>query len=230
MRRSLLPCLLLTLLFSACAGIAAEPLEGRVEVLERSPQPSLPEGFLSGSATLTDDAMPEEFAGKWYGDVKVMQMQTFPHLHPDPYGQQFITEILRFVKPEQHGQIMLEFKNDRNGVLRLLSSDVILRGGVRLELDSQRGPALVRGGTNIPRTVVNRVTKLPDQTVEQTRLDNVTIVDQLGRPIRYGHTEVTAAYTLKGPRKMSIKLLNIDYSQEGAPLWKVLLKGEARRW
>jgi hypothetical protein len=211
------------------AAAARAPLEGRVEVLEHSREPSLPADFLNGSAS-QDDGLPAEFAGRWYGDIKVMQMETYPHLHRnDAYAQEFIREIQRFVHLNQPGQITLNFKANRVGNLALSSSDVVLRGRVRLELACTSGPALVRGGYNMPRVAMNRVTRLSNKTAEQTRLDRVTIVDEFSRPIRGGFTEITASYTLKGERKMQIKLLDIDYDQNGAPLWKVLLEGEARR-
>lgn len=203
------------------------PLEGRVEVLENTERPTLPH---QGSAEY-DEEMPVEFAGKWYGDVKVLQMQTFPELHAgDEYAQEFIREIGRFVHLNQPGQITLIFKRNQIGLLELSSSDVILKGRVRLELSCMRGPALVRGGYNVPRIAMNRINRLPDQSVEQTRLDKVTIVDELGRPIRRGFTEISASFKLVSERKMVIKLLDIDYDQDGVPLWKVLLKGEARRF
>jgi hypothetical protein len=68
-----------------------------------------------------------------------------------------------------------------------------------------------------------------DSSAEQTRVDRVHIVDDLNMPIAGGFSEISATYTLTAPRRMDLKILEIDYDHRGKPLWKILLKGTATR-
>lgn len=205
------------------------PLEGRVEVLRQQSEPSLPDYLLNGGVRQIE-TLPIELTGKWYGTIHVAQMQTFPGGHSnDPYWNEFIAQITSFVKPNQRGEVTLHFKTDPSGTLQLSSSDVILRGGTRLQLTSGKGPALVRGGFNWPETMANRVTLLPNSIAEQTRLDRVAILNDRGQLIKQGYTEISASYELKSPRSILVKLIEIDYDEMRHPLWKVVLEGQARR-
>ena len=208
---------------------SATPLTGRVETFE-SAEPVLPADVLNGGASTESQNLPAAFKGKWYGTVKIARMSTYEQSHRDrQYAQQFIHEIVDFFHPQQRGHITLQISPDARGGLKLDSSDVVFSGGVSLQLTTGKGPALVRGGFNLPHTVRDRVTQFADNQCEQARFDAVTIVDKDGKVLQTGFTEVSALYTLKAPRRMQIKLLDIDYDESGHPLWKALLEGEATR-
>lgn len=233
----------LLIIGAACADEvpARPPLVGRVETFAGTAEPVLPgnllgltgrqdgralEGGLSESG-----ALPDDLRGEWYGKITISQMDTYPAMHQEPYCQSFIAEIDRFFHQGQNGQISLAFETRRNGRLGVATSDALFGRGLRVMLTAQEGPALVPGGTNLPRTVRDDVAQLDGNRIEQTRIDLVSIVDKARRRlIHSGFTEVTADYQIVAPRRMRVKILNVDYDQDGKPLWKALMEGELRRW
>ncbi len=212
-------------------ALADEPLKGRVETIEGGSNPALPEGVLSGSARQSAEQplLPKTLRGKWWGYVRITQMETYEQIHDEPYCQAFIQEIKKSFHEGQRGQIALEIKPAASGDAVLSSSDLWFAHGLRVQLTSAPGPALVAGGTNIPRTLKNDVTPLDAGSIEQSRFDQVTIVDKDRRPIHAGFSEVSALYKLAAPRRLRIKILTVDYDQQGKPLWKSLMEGEATR-
>ena len=216
------------------------PLVGRVEELAGGGEPLLPRDLLQGGAR--DGAIPLEgnvaqsgslpltLKGQWEGSVKITQMDTYPALHPEPYCQEFIGEIKRYFHLGKSGSIELRFGPAADGKIAVDSSNVRFFRGLGIGLTSQVSPALVPPGTNVPSTVRNDVQELGAERVEQVRIDYVRIVDQWRRPIHAGFTEVSAQYQLRAPRRIRVKILNIDYDQSGKPLWKCLMEGDARRW
>ena len=220
---------------------ARPPLVGRVEAVGGGGEPQLPMDLLKGTYDQANGipyragvdqtgSLPADMRGEWDGTVKITQLQTYPELHPEPYCQQFIQEIDHFFKLGKGGQINLKFAERGDGVITVKSSDVYFSGGLRIELANTSGPALVPGGYNVPTPVKNSVSELGPGRVEQTRVDYVRIVDRERRPIHDGYTEVSALYQIVGPRRLRMKIVNIDYDQQGKPLWKTLMEGEARRW
>jgi hypothetical protein len=206
----------------------AAPYEGRVETVEHGSQPQFPHEYLA-PGMIANDAMPDELAGKWYGNVEVAQLETYPQLHAaHPYWSQFVDGVSNFFHLKQTGQLMLQFKRQKNGIVTLLNSDVWMKGGARLQLTSGKGSAVVRGGFNLPTTVADKVRTKPG-VVDQTRIDEVSIVDRDGHQVQHGFSEISAHYALVSPRKMSVKLLEIDYDEAHKPLWKVLIRGTATR-
>jgi hypothetical protein len=175
-------------------------------------------------------SLPLSLQGMWYGKIKVTQMDTYPSLHyGEAYCQAFIREINRYFSVGQEGKLGLKFQRTGNAPLRVAASDVWFRHGLRVQLTTFSGPALVPGGINLPYTLRDEVLTLAKDRFEQTRVDAVRIVDHQGALLHSGFTEVSALYDLIASRKMRIKLLNIDYDQQGKPLWKVLMQGEATR-
>jgi hypothetical protein len=74
------------------------------------------------------------------------------------------------------------------------------------------------------------VTELPGNRVEHTRIDFTRILDESsGQPVQQGYTEVSAQYEQRAPKRIRVKLLNVDYDRDGQPLWKALLEGEATK-
>jgi hypothetical protein len=217
-----------------------EPLVGRVEEMAGGGEPLLPQDLLKGGAgdgsiplaggVAQSGTLPLTLKGQWEGNVKITQMDTYPAIHPEPYCQQFIDEIKRYFHLGKNGSIELRFAPTAEGKIAVDSSNVRFFRGLAIGLTSQVSPALVQPGTNVPSTVRNDVQELGAERVEQVRIDYVRIVDQWNRPIHAGFTEVSTEYQLRAPRRMRVKILNIDYDQSGKPLWKCLMEGDARRW
>lgn len=213
-------------------------LYGRVEEVAGGGTPRLPQDLLQGGAgedtwSLGVDqtaSLPPAYQGEWDGSVRITQMDTYPDLHPEPYCLRFIEEIKDSFRLGKTGRLTLKFQLGPDGKLRVASSDVWFTRGLRVQLTTQVSPALVPGGTNLPTTVINDIQELGADRVEQVRIDRVRIVDGWRRPIHYGFTEVSAVYQIVAPKRMRIKILNVDYDHSGKPLWKTLMEGEARRW
>lgn len=214
-------------------------LYGRVEKVAGGEDPRLPDdlqntmqqgGFRFEAHAEQSASLPESLKGQWDGKVVISQMQTYPHLHPEPYCQQFIKEIGQQFSLGKSGRITLAFHNIGNGKVTVASSDIWFAHGLKVMLTCNVTPALVRGGTNLPRPVRNDVTTLGADRIEQTRIDYVQIVNRYRQLIHTGFTEVSALYHIKAPKRMYIKILNVDYDAQGKPLWKVLMEGEAIRW
>jgi hypothetical protein len=204
----------------------AATYEGRVETVEQGSEPQFPAEVLNGHAAL--DRMPPELAGSWYGKVEVAQLETYQP--GTAYGASFVAEVIKLFRVGQPGQVVLLFKRAKNGEVTLLSSDVILKGGMKLQMTSGKGRAAVPGGFNVPRTVADRIRSQPEkQSIEETRIDDVNIVDSAGNRIQHGYTEISAQYVLISPKRMSLKLLEVDYDDEHRPLWKILIRGTASR-
>lgn len=219
--------------------IQRTPLTGRVEAFSGAAEPVLPSDLLKSARTnraLSGEAsqsgsLPPNLRGEWFGRVSITQMDSYPALHPEPYCQSFIQEIGNYFQTGKAGQLSMQFEQLPSGKLTVASSDVFFARGLKMMLTAHTGPALVAGGTNIARPVKNEVTQLTDNRYEQMRIDYVTIVDnRLRRPIHSGYTEVTAQYNIISPRRMRIRILNVDYDQEGKPLWRALMEGELRHW
>ncbi len=216
------------------------PLVGRVEEIAGGAEPLLPRDLLKGGAQdsafpLTggvgqSGTLPLALRGQWDGNVRITQLETYPDLHPEPYCQQFIGEIKRYFRLGKSGAIGLKFAPGRDGKLMVDSSNVRFFRGLGIGLTSQVSAALVPPGTNVPSTIRNDVQELGTDRVEQVRIDYVRIVDQWRRPLHAGFTEVSALYQMKAPKRIRVKILNIDYDQSGKPLWKCLMEGDARRW
>lgn len=209
-----------------------EPLKGRVELIESGGAPTLPPELLKGyleNPSLGPTTLPKALKGRWYGVVRVTQMQTYPALHAEDYCLSFISEIKKVFHLNQKGQIVLEIGANANGAATLSSSDVVFARGLRVQLNSSAGPALVPGGTNVPQTVRNEVTEMDSNRVEQTRIDRVVIVDEKQKPIHFGFAESSALYRLSSPQRMKVKILTVDYDFFGKPLWKCMMEGEASR-
>ncbi|HEY9868945.1 MAG TPA: hypothetical protein V6D08_07245 [Candidatus Obscuribacterales bacterium] len=213
-------------------------LYGRVEEIAGGGEPRLPQELLRGGTGQdtwrlgVDQAasLPPALKGEWDGSVKITQMDTYPDLHREPYCLRFIEEIKNSFRLGKTGRLTLKFQLGPDGKLRVASSDVWFAHGLRVQLTTHVSPALVPGGTNLPTTVKNDVQELGADRVEQVRIDQVRIVDGWRRAIHYGFTEVSAVYQIVAPKRMRIKILNVDYDQSGKPLWKTLMEGEARRW
>ncbi len=150
--------------------------------------------------------------------------------HKDWYSRRFLEEVERFFKLGKRGWIELLIAEEPDGLIQVRASDVVFSGGLRLKLTTTYGPALVPGGINLLYPLRNRVTALGVDAVEQTRIDEVAIVDKWRRLLHQGFSEISALYQQKTARRIRIKVLNIDYGADGTPLWKVLMEGEARRW
>lgn len=212
---------------ASASASAKKTLEGRVEVIESGQAPSLSAQLLNGGVR---NDLPAAFQGKWFGFVRIKQMETYSEEHQgEPYCQQFMAEIPRFFHKGQRGQLMLHILPSPEGGLRIAASSVHLAGGGRVQLTTHRGKALVAGGFNMPTTVTDIVTEMDPKRVEQTRVDEIVIVDSLNKPIHRGFTEVSALYELEAPKRMHVKILDIDYDQSGRPLWKVLMDGDLTR-
>jgi len=216
-----------------------QPLTGRVEAFSGGAEPVLPSDLLGSvnsrnpiSTSISESGtLPQNLRGEWFGRITISQMDTYPNLHPEPYCQRFIQEISHYFESGKSGQLSLQFEPRSDGSLAVASSDIFFSRGLKVALTAQPAPALVAGGTNMPRPVRNDVTMLTDNRIEQTRIDYVTIVEtRFRRPIHYGFTEVTAQYQIVAPRRMKIRILNVDYDQDGKPLWRALMEGELRRW
>lgn len=223
--------LLFCILCSTCAQAQESrvPLKGRVEAVESGADPSLPSDLLRGYAGAAESSLPPSLRGTWYGTVHISQMDTYPSLHPEPYCQAFISEVVQQFHVGQKGRIVLEIQPSESGNISLVSSDVRFSRGFGIQLTSGTGPALVPGGMNLPRTVKNEVVELGQDRIEQTRIDFVRIVDEMRRTIHTGFSEVTALYQLTGRRRIALKILSVDYDREGKPLWKSLMEGDASR-
>lgn len=230
--------LLVLLLFSLQPAFAQDapgkaPLQGRVETIQSGQDPELPADLLQKNARISEDehanSLPADLNGRWYGTVQIEQMETYPHLHPEPYCQSFIGEIGRWFHLGQKGKIILELRRSNQQGVSLVSSDVLFGHGLKLKLNSTSGPALVPGGTNMPRTVRNNVVVLGPTRVEQTRIDYITIIDDFRRPLHSGFSETTSLYELVAPKHIKVKLLSVDYDQDGKPLWKSIMAGEATK-
>ena len=81
----------------------------------------------------------------------------------------------------------------------------------------------------MPRTLQDIITPVSENRCEQARFDAISIVDKSGSLLQTGFTEVSATYTLNGPRRMHIRLLDVDYDASGHALWKALIEGDATR-
>jgi hypothetical protein len=242
---SIVAIVILTLFYQHCQSAQSQeatqraPLTGRVEAFSGAAEPVLPSDLLgnpqtnralSGEATQSG-SLPASLKGEWFGRVSITQMDSYPALHPEPYCQSFIQEIGHYFQAGKSGQLSMQFEQRPSGELTVASSDIFFARGLKMMLTTQTGPALVAGGTNIPRPVRNEVTQLTDGRYEQMRIDYVTIIDnRFRRPIHSGYTEVTAEYNVVTPRRMRIKILNVDYDQHGKPLWRALMEGELRHW
>jgi hypothetical protein len=201
--------------------------EGRVETVEQGSQPQFPAEVLKGGATF-GEKLPSELIGSWYGKVEVAQLEMYQP--STPYGAAFVAEVQKLFRLGQTGQVLLLFKKNKAGEVSLLSSDVILKGGMKLQMTAGKGPAAVPGGYNLPHTVRDYVRTQPEKhSIDQTRIDEVDIVDGTGKRIQHGYTEISAQYSLISPKRMSLKLLEIDYDDEHKPLWKILIRGTASR-
>lgn len=223
-------CALVLWISSGCfVPVLATPvLEGRVDKIEHGEIPALPQELLS--AGISHEGLPEALMGSWYGAVEIAQVETYPHLHAgSPYWTAFIGEATKLFVPGNRGKVVLLLKRDRTGAVRVLSSDVILRGRMKLQFTSGRAPALVPGGWNNPTTITDVVRPIGETCFEQTRVDEVDITNATGMRIQNGFSEISATYTLVSPRKMSLRILEVDYNESGKPLWKVLIKGTATR-
>lgn len=224
--QALAPIVLLLLLFVPAASAAT--YEGRVEAVEQSTEPHFPAEYLQPNAPASDP-IPDQLAGQWYGNVEIAQLEMYPQLYAGhPYWTQFVQELSGFFHLHQPGKVTLLFKRHKNGTVTLLSSDVWLKRGGRLQMTSGKGPAVVRGGFNMPVTVADKV-RAKAGVVDQTRIDKVSIVNNKGNQIQHGYSEISAHYELQSPRRMTLKLLEIDYDDQHKPLWKVLLRGTATR-
>lgn len=214
---------------STLLPLSAATLEGRVEKIEQGEQPAISRDLLEAGVS-ESNGLPASMRGKWYGTVEVAQVETYPDLHPGAaYWAEFMNEAKQLFTTKKPGQIVLDIKENRAGVMCISSSDVVLRGGMKLQFTHGRGPALVRGGFNQPTTVTDKVTAHGDSSAEQTRIDQVSIVDARGNLIQRGYSEISASYNLISTRKMALKILEIDYDESGKPLWKILLRGTATR-
>ncbi len=206
---------------------------GRVEAIEFGAEPVLPADLLRARTTegaFAKGPVSDAFCGKWWGSVSIKCLQSYPEQHGgEPYCLQFIVETQRYFKYGKRGQIVLSFLRGADGALVLDTSDVSFARGLKIQLTTSRGPALVSGGFNMPLTVSNDLSQLTPRTIEQTRIDAVTVVDRLGTAVHSGFTEVSCLLKLEAPRRMHLKILNIDYDQDGKPLWKVFLEGQALR-
>lgn len=206
----------------------AKTIEGRVELIEEGEQPRLSEQLLH--AGVSTGGFPEEMRGTWYGDVEIAQIETYPQLHSSSaYWTEFVRQAGALFTVHRPGKIVLQFKKDKDGRVHLLSSDAVMRGRMKLQFTSGRGPALIPGGFNEPNTITNLITVQSDSSVEQTRVDQVNIVASNGAVIQRGLSEISALYRRTEPRKMAVKILEIDYDEQGQPLWKILLRGTATR-
>ena len=234
---TLLAGLILNISTASTAQDAVEPapLQGRVEAIEGGANLTLPTDILrSGLQTTCSEGprpgLPSSLKGRWYGTIHITQMDTFPQLHVgEPYCTDFIQAIEKYFHRDQRGQIVFEITANDNNYVSLASSDVWFGHGLRVQLTSSKGPALVEGGTNLPRTLRDDVSLLDQNRVEQSRYDFVTIVDDSGQMIHSGFSEVTALYVIAAPRRLKIKILSVDYDRTGKPLWKSLMTGEATR-
>jgi hypothetical protein len=216
------------LLVVASDGYAQVPIQGRVETFSPGSAPKLPEDFLVGG--LEERAhLPASLCGKWYGTLHITQIETYPELHRDAYSRQFIDEINKHFYKGKSAQLILEIKNTAGGAT-VAASDLYLARGFRIKLTTTPGAALVPGGRNYPSTVREMVTELSGNRIEHTRIDFTRIVDEIsGQPLQQGYTEVSAVYEQRAPKRIRIKLLNVDYDKERQPLWKVLFEGEATK-
>jgi hypothetical protein len=203
-------------------------LEGRVETSSAGSAPKLPDDLIVGG--LKERAhLPASLCGKWYGTLHITQIETYPQLHSDAYSQQFIDEINKHFYKGKSAQLILEIKDTAGGAT-VAANDLYLARGFRIKLTTTPGAALVPGGRNYPSTVKETVTELPGNRVEHTRIDFTRIVDAFsGAPLQQGYTEVSALYEQRAPKRIRIKLLNVDYDKERQPLWKVLFQGEATK-
>ncbi|GEM_PF-3111364 len=224
---------------SAQGAGAGQPLTGRVETFAGGAEPVLPAellGLIRRPDTYTAGAartgeLPGGLTGQWYGRVTMTQMAVYPELHPEPYCQEFIRQIEHFFRQGEKGQVTIRFANQPDGGPAVESSDVWFPHGVKVQLTAGEGPALVPGGTNMARTVRDDVKELGANRIEQTRIDLVTIADRERRAVLHsGFTEISALYKITGPRRMQVKILDVDYDKQGKPLWKALMEGELRRW
>lgn len=214
------------------------PLVGRVEEIAGGAEPLLPRDLLKGGAgeisisggVAQSGTLPLALRGQWDGDVKITQLETYQDLHPEPYCLQFINEIRRYFRLGKSGSISLKFAPGRDGRLAVESSNVRFFRGLAIGLTSETSPALIPPGTNVPSTIKNDVQELGTDRVEQVRIDYVRILDEWRQPLHAGFTEVSALYQMQAPRRIRVKILNIDYDQSGKPLWKCLMEGDARRW
>jgi hypothetical protein len=161
--------------------------------------------------------------------LHITQMETYPQLHQDAYSQQFIEEINKHFYKGKSARLILDINNAGGGAT-VSANDLLLARGFRIKLTATPGPALVPGGRNYPSTVKESVTELPGNRVEHTRIDFTRILDESsGQPVQQGYTEVSAQYEQRAPKRIRVKLLNVDYDRDGQPLWKALLEGEATK-
>jgi hypothetical protein len=220
---------LLMVAFTA-GGAYARTLEGRVEAVEQSPQPEFPSDILRAGTTC--DTITDGFSGKWYGDVKVTQLMMYPQPHVmHPYCMRFIQEYNQLFGLGESGKVVLWFLKDRSGRINLQTSNVNMENRMKLRFTKGRssGKALVPGGRDVTNTIAD-YTRVVDNSVEQTRIDDVSVIDEnFGQEIHHGYTEISAHYTLIAPKRMQVKLLEVDYDAQHIPLSKILIVGTATR-
>lgn len=222
------PALLVVALMNAPA--VARTLEGRVEAVEQSAQPNFPSDLLRGATS--SDTITDGFAGKWYGDMRVTQLQMYPEPHTmHPYCMRFIGEFQQLFGLGESGKLVLWFSKDKDGRISLQTSNVNMENRMKLRFTkgASSGKALVPGGRDVTNTIADQ-TRVVDNSVEQTRIDDVSVVDEsFGQVIHHGFTEISAHYTLTGAKRMQVKLLEVDYDAQHIPLSKILIVGEATR-
>lgn len=230
MRRSAAALLTALCLVACSAPALPRTLEGRVEAVEQSAQPSFPSGLLQSGTT--SDTITADFAGKWYGNMQVTQLQMYPQLHtPHRYCMRFIGELNQLFGLGQNGKLVLWFAKDKTGRITLQTSNVNMENRMKLRFTkgASTGKALVPGGRDITNTLADN-TRVVENSVEQTRIDDVSVVDDnFGQEIHHGYTEISAHYTLIGPKRMEVKLLEVDYDAQHVPLSKILIVGTATK-
>lgn len=204
----------------------SKPLEGRVERVEAGAEPLLPSDLvLDGSATASAP-LPISLRGKWFGSVKIIQMDTYPTVHTnEPYCEQMITEIGKVFEKGMKGELQLDIVPDGTGGTKIGSSDIFFGRRGKLNLTTHRGPGLVQGLYHIPVTIKNEVKNLSPKVVEQSRYDAVQIVTADNTYVERGFSEVSSQYNHQAPGRLLVKILNVDYDKQGKPLWKALMEG-----
>jgi len=233
-----LACGPVTVKASADQAPQRSPLVGRVEIIGAGASPELPADLFKASQQNTVNAiktrfepsgsLPLSLQGEWIGEAKVTQVDIYPELHQEPYCQQFMSEVGQRFHKGMSGEMLLKFQPQVNGAVTLTSSDINLPHGLRVMLTSSPEATPVSDGVNRPRPLRNEIKLLSSDRAEQTRIDYVRIVDSEKRLLHAGFTEISALYQILNPKRLRIKILDIDYDQAGKPLWKILMEGEAR--
>jgi hypothetical protein len=225
-----------------------EPIVGRIELTVKEGKPTLPEEILYGGTTHKKTAPPKHlsakeqekimanreaifnnFGGEWHGLVRITSMRVFPAYHKSRFWQRFITEIEHFFHVKQIGKMGVTFKQKEDNITHLMNSDIKFLRGAQITLSEHAGESMVEGAWSIPSTIKNQARRLSNKRVEQSRYDHVLFVDQYEHPIAEGYTELTGDYELIKPNTMQVKVMNVDYNEEGNPLWECIIEGKVIR-